>query len=108
MADQRYSVIFTTTESKDDAKTLAKGLVESRLVACAQIMPINSVFVWDGEVNDAEECLLLLKTRAESYEDVEAYLREHHPYDVPEILQVSVTAGFEPYLHWMSENTARN
>jgi periplasmic divalent cation tolerance protein len=105
MADEGYSVIFTTAESESDAKTLAKSLVAERLVACAQIVPIKSFYTWEGEVTEASELLLILKTTAEAYNRVQSYLEEHHPYDVPEILQVPITAGFDPYLRWMTENT---
>ncbi len=100
-----YCIVMTTTETDTDAKSLARKLVEERLVACAQILSINSVFSWDGEVNETPEWLLLLKTRADIYERLESYLQEHHPYDVPEILRVEVDGGFGPYLNWMTENT---
>lgn len=105
MSSSDYSVVFTTTETESDARALASQLVEAQLVACAQIVAIQSIFSWEGKVNDASESLLLLKTRTDLYEKLEAYLQEHHPYDVPEILQVPVTAGFGPYLNWMNENT---
>ena len=105
MSTEEYCVVMTTTETKDDARALARQLVEAHLVACAQILSIDSVFVWDGQVNDSPEWLILLKTRTDVWDALVAYLEEHHPYDVPEILRLPIAAGFGPYLSWVSENT---
>jgi periplasmic divalent cation tolerance protein len=105
MTEGSYCVVMTTAESEDDAKSLARRLVEQRLVACAQITPIRSVFRWEGQVDEAEECLLLLKTADEVYGALEAYLLEHHPYDLPEIVKVPVSGGSGAYLQWMTDQT---
>lgn len=101
-----YSIVMTTTEDEPGAVALAHAVVEARLAACAQILPIRSLYVWEGELTDASERLLLFKTRAGLYEPLAEFIRAHHPYDVPEILQVPVSAGFAPYLSWIDQSTA--
>jgi periplasmic divalent cation tolerance protein len=98
-----YCMAMTTTEDEDSAATLARQVVEAQLAACVQIVRIRSVFVWDGAVNDTPEQLLLIKTRTDVYRRLEALIHEHHPYDVPEILQVPVIGGFASYLAWVDE-----
>ena len=100
-----YCMAMTTTDGEEAAATLARLIVDARLAACVQIVNVRSVFVWNGELDDAPELLLLVKTRADLYERLEAFIREHHTYDVPEILQVPVAAGFGPYLAWMDAST---
>jgi periplasmic divalent cation tolerance protein len=96
--------VMTTTATKDDAQKIARGLVEGRLAACVQIVgPISSVYRWEGEIEEAEEYLCLVKTRRDAYPRVEAAIRETHPYDVPEILAMPVTAGSAAYLGWLDE-----
>jgi len=94
--------VMTTTATKDDAQKIARGLVEGRLAGCVQIVgPITSVYRWEGEIEEAEEYLCLVKTRRNAYPRVEAAIRETHPYDVPEILAVPVVAGSAAYLGWL-------
>ena len=102
----RHVRIETTTGSAGDAKALAGGLVARRLVACAQIVgPIRSVYRWEGAVHDDEEHLLVLKTRAALVDAVKAAMDELHPYDVPELVVVSVTDGSPAYLDWIDAQT---
>ena len=101
-----HCIVMTTTADEDGAATLARQIVEAKLGACAQIVRIRSVYVWDGATNDDAEHLLLVKTRSALYAELEGFIREHHPYDVPEIVQVPITAGFGPYLGWIDEMTA--
>jgi periplasmic divalent cation tolerance protein len=101
-----YSVILTTAGSPEEAESLAGGLVEQKLVACAQLLPIGSIYTWEGKVEKDSEVLLLLKARADLYEAIEAYILERHSYDTPEVLQLEVGQGSEGYLSWISEVSA--
>jgi periplasmic divalent cation tolerance protein len=93
---------ITTTETKADAQAIANALVEKRLAGCVQIVgPITSTYWWEGKIETAEEWLCVVKSRRDLYEDLEKAIREVHPYDVPEILAVPVTAGSKPYLEWL-------
>jgi periplasmic divalent cation tolerance protein len=101
-----HTIVMTTTGDKDEAERLAAVLVERRLAACVQIVAIDSHYVWEGKAQNAPEFLLLVKTRAELYAEVEQFLTENHSYDTPEIIQVPITAGSAAYLAWIDKNTA--
>jgi periplasmic divalent cation tolerance protein len=103
---QGHTIVLTTTDNRDEADRLAAALVQNRLAACVQIMAIDSHYVWDGKAQTSAEFLLLVKTRAELYADVETFLAENHSYDVPEIIQVPVISGSAAYLAWIDKNTA--
>jgi len=95
--------VFTTVDDEAQARELARALVGSRLVGCAQVLgPLQSVYWWQGAVEEAREWLLLLKSRADLYPDLEALLRRLHPYETPEILAVPVSAGSDAYLAWLN------
>lgn len=96
--------VFTTTETKDEAQAIARALVEERLAACVQVVgPISSTYWWEGEVETAEEYLCLIKASSALYDELEAAVKEIHPYDTPEILAMPVAAGNADYLKWLQE-----
>ena len=99
-------LVFTTLPSADKAAELARALVEERLAACANLLPaIRSIYRWQGKLQDENEVLVLLKTRAEHLERLKLRILELHPYEVPEVLAVPVEAGYQPYLDWLAEET---
>jgi periplasmic divalent cation tolerance protein len=99
----KFIQVVTTTETKADAQAIAHAIVEKRLAGCVQIIgPITSTYWWQGEIETAEEWLCIIKSRQNLYEALEKAIREVHPYDVPEILAVPVTAGSEGYLEWLN------
>jgi periplasmic divalent cation tolerance protein len=99
-------LVFTTLPSADKAAELAKVLIEERLAACANLLPaIRSIYRWQGKLQDENEVLVLLKTRAEHLERLKLRILELHPYEVPEILAVPVEAGYQPYLEWLAGET---
>jgi len=106
VAQDGHVVIMTTAGSREEARRLARGLVEGRLAACVQMMPVDSVYEWNGEVREDAELLLLVKTRRDRFADVETWLRRHHSYEVPEIIAVPVEAGLAAYLAWVDGWTA--
>jgi periplasmic divalent cation tolerance protein len=96
--------VMTTTDTQDAAQALAGLLVQSRLAACVQVIgPITSTYWWEDSVEEAQEWLCLAKTRAERFAEVELYIREHHSYDVPEIIALPVSDISAPYLRWLQE-----
>ena len=98
-------VVFMTSANADEARRIANELVERQLVACVQILPeIESVYRWDGEVQRETEILLLAKTTAARFDDLERVVREMHSYDTPEIVGVPMTHVSEPYRAWLIEN----
>lgn len=100
--------ILTTTASEHDARKIAGALVEERLAACVQVVgPITSTYRWQGAVERAQEFLCLIKTRAEAYSRVEERIRQLHPYEVPEIVALPITAASAAYLAWIDGEVAR-
>ncbi len=97
-------IVFTTTASKQDAAEIAKKAVGQKLAACVQIVPaIESVYEWKGEVKVDTECLLLLKTNEQTFPQLEAFLKDHHPYDIPEIVAVSADKVSDDYSSWLNK-----
>lgn len=94
--------VTTTTETKEQAQTIAHHLVEAKLAACVQITgPITSIYRWKGKVENTEEWLCLIKTRDDIYDKVEKAIKELHPYETPEIIAVPIVKGSPDYLNWL-------
>src|SRR5690242_9343308 len=92
-------VVLTTVSSADEAVALINALLDRRLIACGTMLPgARSFYRWGGKVADEQEVVLLLKTRAARLELLEAAFGELHPYKVPELLALPVTAGLSKYL----------
>jgi periplasmic divalent cation tolerance protein len=99
-------LVFTTLPNADKAYEVARALVEEKLAACANVLPaIRSIYRWEGKLQDENEVLVLLKTRAENVERLKARILELHPYEVPEVLAVPVESGYQAYLDWLSAQT---
>ncbi len=99
--------VFTTTETKRKAQEIARHLVEQELAGCVQIVgPISSIYHWQEQVETATEWLCIIKSSQARYPDLEAAIRQVHPYQVPEILAMPVTAGGQDYLAWLAKNLA--
>jgi len=95
-------VVWTTAPDRDTALRLARGLVERRLAACAQVLPgMTSVYRWEGAVQEDGEVLVLLKSTAARLPELEAWLRAQHPYDTPEIVALAPERVEPRYLAWL-------
>ena len=94
--------VMTTTDSRENAETIARVLVEGRLAACVQVVgPISSTYWWQGNIERTEEWLCLAKSTERCFDELEQQIRSVHPYDVPEVLALPVTAGSGAYLAWL-------
>jgi periplasmic divalent cation tolerance protein len=97
--------VLTTIDSEEAAERISAALVERRLAACVQVLgPIASTYRWQGEVQRAREWMCVAKTTAERYPEVEAAIRDLHPYDEPEIVATPIVAGSKGYLGWLAHN----
>jgi len=105
MSASDFGVITTTVALQDDAEHLAELLLSERLAACVQIQAINSRYIWKGETNHEPELMLLIKTRSALFDTVIARIAAEHPYETPEIVATSFTAGLPTYFDWIAENT---
>ena len=100
-------LVFTNLPDRDSADRLAAVLVAGSLAACVNILaPCRSVYRWQGAVQHDQEHPLLIKTTRTRYPALEAAIRAAHPYELPEIIAVAVTAGLPAYLAWVAEETA--
>ena len=101
-----YCIINCTTRNKEEAIYIAKSLVERKLIACCNIIPsITSVYEWDNELCCDEECLMVMKTKTELFNEVEIAIKELHTYDTPEIICIPINNGSREYLSWVNEQT---
>ncbi len=97
-----FVVVFCTAPP-DSSGRLARLIVEERLAACVNISQVRSTFLWEGEVNEEAEDLLIIKTEKLKVEGLAARVREVHPYELPEIIVLPIVGGDEGYLDWISE-----
>ena len=101
-----YVVVLVTAPSESTGRDIAAALLDHRLCACVNILPsVTSLYVWEGEVCQDEEVLLLIKTTAREFDALAAMVRENHPYDVPEIIATPVIEGSPDYLAWIEVST---
>jgi periplasmic divalent cation tolerance protein len=100
-------IVLTNLPDRDAALKLGRDLVARRLAACVNVFsPCTSIYRWKGEVENATETPVLIKTRAERYAEVEAAIRALHPYELPEIVAVPSVRGLGEYLQWVSDETS--
>lgn len=97
-----HHLILCTCPSAEVAENLARHLVEKRLVACVNILPgVRSVYLWQGEIETAQEQLLLIKSAQSQYAAIESAIKTLHPYQVPEIIALPIEQGSAEYLQWI-------
>jgi periplasmic divalent cation tolerance protein len=96
--------VYTTVSSREQARELARALVQQQLAACAQICPIESFYGWRGTLQNEPEFRLLLKTTAARYAALELAIRRLHPYELPAIYALAAVRGFAPYARWVADS----
>jgi periplasmic divalent cation tolerance protein len=103
-ANDEICIALSTAGSEDEAKRLARLLVEQRLAACVNILPgVRSVYRWKGKVEETGEAMLVIKTSRSQAAAVQAALQQAHSYDVPEFLLLPVSGGGAAYLAWLRD-----
>jgi periplasmic divalent cation tolerance protein len=101
MTDKR--IVLTTAGSEEEARKIARHLVEKRLAACVNIIPqIESIYRWQGKVDSSREWLLLVKTTDERFPAVRDAIRELHSYELPECVVLNIEDGSSEYLQWLT------
>jgi periplasmic divalent cation tolerance protein len=97
-----HQLILCTCPDQNSAAMLAERLVTDKLAACVNTLPgIRSVYEWQGALETAEEHLLLIKTHSDKFADIEAVIKQCHPYQLPEIIAVAIEHGSADYLKWI-------
>ncbi|MDQ1656591.1 MAG: periplasmic divalent cation tolerance protein [Cryptosporangiaceae bacterium] len=101
-----HAIVTSTTDTNEAAQTLAEGIVEARLGACAQITgPITSVYRWEGTIRSEPEWRIEIKTPTDRVAALIRHLEAAHPYEIPEIVVTPITDGAAPYLTWLTTET---
>jgi periplasmic divalent cation tolerance protein len=101
-------LVLTNLADMASARLLARALVERRLAACVNMLPaVQSVYRWNDVVEEAVEVTLLIKTTTARYDELEQAIRALHPYELPEVIAVPVSAGLPAYLGWIAQETRK-
>lgn len=104
MKTDDYIVIMSTVSSQLEAGRIGEILVNSRLAACVNIVPgVTSYYRWGGETHTDKELIILVKTSRANYDKVQDTIREHHSYELPEVVALPIVEGSEQYLEWLGE-----
>jgi periplasmic divalent cation tolerance protein len=106
MSDPQILMVMSNAPNKESAHALARALVEAKLAACVNILAgVQSVYRWQGKIEQAEEVTLLIKTTHQNYAKLQQTMVSAHPYDVPELIALPITEGYAPYLQWVAAET---
>jgi periplasmic divalent cation tolerance protein len=98
-------IVFCAMPDEATADHIATMLVEKQAAACCSIVPqIRSIYRWQDKIEAQDEFLVIIKSVAQNFTQIERIIKEHHPYDVPEILSVKAHQGHEPYLNWINQS----
>ena len=105
--DHQYVIVFVTVPDHECGELIANSLLEKKIVACVNfVSPVVSLFSWQGEIDQDDEVLLILKSRADLFEShLIPAVESLHPYKVPEIIALPILMGSKSYLHWIEEVT---
>ena len=99
-------VLISTCSGMDQGRQLARELVTDGLAACVNLVPaVGSVYRWEGQIQEDQETLMVIKTAERRAGEVTAWLQEHHPYEVPEVVALPVVGGSDRYLRWVTDAT---
>ncbi len=100
-------ILVISTCPENEAESLAKILVESKLCACVNLIQnVFSIYHWKGRIEEEKESMLLMKTKKDLENDLFSVLKEHHSYEVPEFIVLSIDSGSDDYLKWIGESTS--
>ena len=98
-----YCVIVTTFSDDENGQTIINALLEQRLAACIQVIPIKSYYHWKQKINCDQEQQIIIKTKTILFDRVKAEIEKHHHYETPEIIQLPITNGSIDYLSWIGQ-----
>jgi len=105
ISSSNFQVIICTCPDQEVAETIAENIVAQRLAACVNILPkVRSIYHWEGNIESANESLLLIKTHADKFDSLQNTITNIHPYEVPEIISLDINKGLPSYLSWLSSS----
>ncbi len=103
-----YIIVLVTAANRKEAEAISQDLLVKKLIACANIVgPVSSHFHWSGKVEQAEEFLVLMKSRGDMFEEIADAVGKMHSYKVPEVLALPIIAGSASYLSWLGRSLAK-
>lgn len=97
-------LIFSTFVNKEEARKIGKGLLQKKLIACYNLIPVESAYWWKKKIVDENEVLMIMKTN-KNFADVEKFIIKHHSYKTPEIVSIEPKNVTKKYLKWVEEVT---
>lgn len=103
--EPHYGVVLVTAGSQAEATAIAQALVTARLAACVNVLPVHSIYTWQGTLQNEPEWQLLIKTDLNHLEALAAKIQALHSYEVPELIVLPILAGSQSYLQWIAEQT---
>ena len=101
-----FSIIYITAGDLPEARKIGRILVEERLAACANIFPITSIFRWKGNIEEASEFGIIVKTRTEKVKEIEKRVKDIHSYEVPCVVSFKIDDGSLDYLEWINDSVS--
>lgn len=99
-----YGVVLVTVGSLAAGKAIAMSLIEAKLAACVNLFPLDSIYLWEGKINQEQEYQLIIKTDLSKFDELEAKIKTLHSYEVPEIIALPIIAGSNTYLDWLGSS----
>lgn len=104
MNNSIYGVVLVTVASLAEGKAIAICLIEAKLAACVNLFPLNSIYLWEGKINQEQEYQLIIKTDLNKFDELAAKIKTLHSYEVPEIIALPIIAGSKTYLDWLGSS----
>ncbi len=97
--------IVSTYPDKKSISEIATRLIQDRIIACVNISEISSIYTWEGKIQNASEYIAIFKTVSKNKALLEGRIKETHPYDVPEIAEISINSINDAYMNWLASST---
>ncbi len=106
---ENFQLVVTTCPTAESAQNIAKLLIEKQLAACVNVIPgVHSYYEWKGSLENTTEYMVMIKTRSDRFNELQMMITSAHPYELPEIISVPITAGSQAYLAWLDAQVSKS
>ena len=103
--EAKMVMIISAFPSKESGKKVAMEMIKMKIASCIQITaPVTSIYEWEGKICEEDETLLFVKTSCSLQDKAVQFIKENHPYEVPEIITLPVIGGFKKYIEWVERS----